>query len=137
VIGLVCIFSFANSSPRSEYCTALVAYPEEWLALITQGATKPAYLKKGVIVQQPGRTVSESDVARIKSELSLDSLVVTFGTDETSGVFLANGEALPSTQVEVQQGKVLVKGYESNPPALPNTARLAQLTLSLMQVQRL
>lgn len=88
------------------------------MALAEKASNKPQSLVKGIIVQQPGRTISQENVEKIKKELNLEKLVTTFGTDETSGVCLVNGQPLPHTEIKVidnsgkpaEQGQLLLKG---------------------------
>lgn len=98
-----------------ERCSAMVAFPHEWhaIAQLPQFATsKPAHLKKGVIVTSPSTPVDAATVESLKAAFGLETCVVTVGIDETSGVFLANGKPLPNTEIKIvdSAGKVAATG---------------------------
>lgn len=105
----------ALNALKSENCSAMVAFPHEWLAIAALpdfAKLRPASLKKGVIVTNSDVKADHSTVERIKEAFGLRSVVTTFGTEETSGVFLANNQVLPNTQAKVvdASGKTLPSG---------------------------
>lgn len=105
-------------------CTTLVAFPHEWEAIsqLPSFASAPlAALKKGIIVSSPAFPAPPSLSEKIKQRFELETVVTTFGTDETSGAFLANGKPLPNVEVKIvdtsftplpvgARGHILVKG---------------------------
>jgi hypothetical protein len=102
-------------SLNREKCTALVAQPHEWeaIARLPQFAESfPASLKKGIVVTSPLSSVTSSTLNSLKAAFRLDTVISTFGVDETSGVFLANGKPLPNTELKVvdSAGRILPTG---------------------------
>eukprot|EP01122_Echinamoeba_exundans_P002302 TRINITY_DN1224_c0_g1_i1.p1 TRINITY_DN1224_c0_g1~~TRINITY_DN1224_c0_g1_i1.p1 ORF type:complete len:462 (-),score=69.25 TRINITY_DN1224_c0_g1_i1:64-1449(-) len=102
-------------SLNREKCTALVAQPHEWeaIARLPQFAESilPS-LKKGIVVSSPFAPVTPAALNSLKAAFRLETVVATFGVDETSGVFLANGKPLPNTELKVvdSTGKILPTG---------------------------
>jgi len=119
----------------SEYCTVLVAQPNELEELVKNGICDNytlSALKKVIVVSSPGNLPDPEMLRSIKYNLKV-SIFVTFGTNETGGVittidsnsnFEQNvvGKPLPHTEIQIvdgegksvpinTEGQLVVKGF--------------------------
>jgi len=121
---------------KSQYLSVIIAQPDEvetLLSIITSRDLKNSLLKKVILVSSPGNLASSELVERIKLELNVQDVYITFGISETCGVITMTqgntilepglvGQPLPHTEIKIVNqkgttvplgttGELAVKGF--------------------------
>jgi len=128
---------------KDEGVTLFIGLPEHFEELLKQKAHSYPALKKAIIACMPNHIPSPNLLQRVKNELKLDTVSLTFGTQETGGVITQSvnnfspnniGKPLPHTKIKIidtkgnpvqtgKAGELLVQGfnvmtgYKNNPEA--------------------
>jgi len=104
---------------KSQYLSVIIAQPDEvetLLSIITSRDLKNSLLKKVILVSSPGNLASSELVERIKLELNVQDVYITFGISETCGVITMTqgntilepglvGQPLPHTEIKIVNQK--------------------------------
>jgi len=124
-------FEKTNKAKKIEGVTLLIGLPEHFEELLKNKKEKFPSLKKAIIACMPNHLPSPNLLKRVKDELGIETVSMTFGTQETGGVICQSvnnyspnnmGKPLPFTKVKIvdskgnsvssgKEGELLVQGF--------------------------